>query len=46
MTFAIKQYRNNVVDYLYQTQNGYHLSQYSNVLEAVDGFLGDYEAAN
>lgn len=46
VTFAVKQYRINLVDYLDQTQTGYHLSQYSNVLEAVDGFLGDYEAAN
>lgn len=45
VTFAVGQYRLNVVDYLGQAQAGYHVSKYANVLAAVDGFLGDYNAA-
>ena len=45
ITFAVGQYRWHVVNYLGQEQNGYHMSKYGDALEAVDGFLADYEAA-
>ncbi len=45
VTFAVGQYRWHVVNYLGQEQTGYHISKYDDVLEAVDGFLADYEAA-
>lgn len=44
-TFAVGQYRSHVVNYLGQEQSGYHMSKYNDALEAVDGFLADYEAA-
>ena len=43
--FAVGQYRWHVVNYLGQEQTGYHMSKYNDALEAVDGFLADYEAA-
>lgn len=45
ITFAVGLYRWPVVNYLGQEQTGYHMSKYDNALEAVDGFLADYEAA-
>ena len=45
VTFAVGQYRWHVVNYLGQEQTGYHMSKYDDVLDAVDGFLADYEAA-
>ena len=45
ITFAVGQYRWHVINYLGQEQTGYHMSKYDNALEAVDGFLADYEAA-
>ena len=45
ITFAVGQYRWHVVNYLGQEQTGYHMSKYDDVLDAVDGFLADYEAA-
>ena len=45
ITFAVGQYRWHVVNYLGQEQTGYHMSKYNDALEAVDGFLADYEAA-
>ena len=43
--FAVPQYRWHVVNHLGQEQTSYHMSEYNGVLEAVDGFLADYEPA-
>ena len=45
VTFAVGQYRDNVVNYLGKDQVGFFKSIYNNVLDAVDGFLNDYESA-
>ena len=45
VTFAVGQYRDNVVNYLGNGQVGFFKSIYNNSLDAVDGFLNDYELA-
>lgn len=45
VTFAVGQYRDNVVNYLGNDQVAFFKSAYSNVLDTVDGFLNDYESA-
>lgn len=45
VTFAVGQYRENVINYLGNDQVGFHKSAYDNVLDAVDGFLNEYQSA-
>ncbi len=45
VTFAVGQHRDNVINYLGNGQVGFFKSKYPSVLEAVDGFLNDYESA-
>lgn len=45
VTFAVGQYRDNVVKYVGKDQVGFFKSVYHNVLDAVNGFLNDYESA-
>ena len=45
VTFAVGQHRDNVINYLSNGQVGFFKSKYPSVLEAVDGFLNDYESA-
>ena len=45
VTFAVGQYRDNVVNYIGNDQVGFFKSTYENLLDAVDGFLNDYESA-
>lgn len=45
VTFAVGQYRNNVIKYLGNDQVGFFKSEYDSVLDTVDGFLNDYESA-
>lgn len=45
VTFAVGQYRDNVINYLGNDQVGFFRSKYRSVLDAVDGFLTDYESA-
>lgn len=42
VTFAVGQYRDNVIDYIGSDQVGFFKSTYGNVLDAVDGFFTDY----
>lgn len=45
VTFAVGQYRDNVINYLGDDQVGFFKSKYDSVLDTVDGFLNDYESA-
>ena len=45
VTFAVGQYRDNVINYLGKDQVGFFKSKYGNVLDTVDGFLNDYPSA-
>ena len=45
VTFAVGQYRNNLINYLGNDQVGFFKSAYSSLLDVVDGFLDDYESA-
>ena len=45
VTFAVGQYRDNVVNYLGNDQVGFFKSKYDSMLDTVDGFLNDYESA-
>lgn len=45
VTFAVGQYRDNVVNYMGNDQVGFSKSTYDNVLDALDSFLNDYESA-
>ena len=45
VTFAVGQYRNNLINYLGNDQVGFFKSAYSSFLDVVDGFLDDYESA-
>ena len=45
VTFAVGQYRDNVIKYRGQDQVGFFKSVYHSALDAVDGFLNEYESA-
>ena len=45
VTFAVGQYRDNVIDYIGKDQVGFFKSIYRSLLDTVDGFLNDYQSA-
>ena len=45
VTFAMGQYRDNVVNYVGKDQVGFFKSIYRSLLDTVDGFLNDYQSA-